>query len=343
MLPDRNASLILIVDDNPVNLEVLSDLLELQGYEVASASDGAMALERVSYEPPDLILLDALMPGVDGFETCRRLKENEATREIPIIFLTAIASSEQKIRALRLGAADYLVKPFEEEEVTLRVQNHLALLHATRALREKNAELTRQMEERARAEATRMTLTLSLEQSAEALREAKEQLERQLADREEAELARAELTDQIIALQTKRLRDLAAPLIPITDWLMVVPLIGEIDDARADQALENTLAGVTARGAETVILDITGVPWVDGAIAAKLLRGAHALRLIGARALLTGIRPEVAKALVELDVDMTRVATFGTLQHGIAHAMATRQVASFNATNRGRSARRDAG
>ncbi|EYF08559.1 response regulator [Chondromyces apiculatus] len=324
------ASLILIVDDNPVNLQLLSELLEIEGYDVASASDGEMALERVRYEPPDLILLDALMPVLDGFEVCRRLKENPATRHIPVIFLTALASADQKLRGLRLGAADYLVKPFQEEEVLLRVKNHLALVVATRALREKNDELTRQMHELSRAEAQHAELTLSLERSAAALLEAKEQIERELGERVRAEEDRARLSEEIIALQTRRLRELAAPIIPITDWLVVVPLIGEIDEVRAEQAQESLLASVSEHGTEVVILDITGVPTIDADVALGFIEGARALRLVGASAMITGVSPEVARALVGIEVDMSRIPTFGTLQRGIAHAMAARQAAKAN-------------
>ena len=133
MNPNRDTSLILIADDNPVNLDVLSETLSAEGYDIAVASDGDMAIERVRVEPPDLILLDAMMPGVDGFEACKRLKDDPATRDIPVIFMTALTDVSHKLRGLRLGAVDYLVKPFEQEEVVLRVKNHLALRSATRS------------------------------------------------------------------------------------------------------------------------------------------------------------------------------------------------------------------
>lgn len=321
----RETSLILIADDNPMNLDVLSETLEREGYDIAVASDGEMTIERVRYEPPDLILLDAMMPGVDGFEACRRLKEDPETRDIPVIFMTALTDLSHKLRGLRLGAVDYLVKPFEQEEVLLRVKNHLALRSATRSLAEKNAALERQMSERAAAEAARAALTSELEHRTEELRRAKEQLERELAERQSAEAARGAMAEQIIALQAKQLHEISTPIIPITDWLVAMPLIGVMDDARAAQALEAALRGASERRAEVVIIDITGVPNVDAAVACTLLRAARALRLIGAHTVLTGIRPEVARTLVDVETDLRGVVTRGTLQSGIAYAMSARR------------------
>jgi DNA-binding response OmpR family regulator/anti-anti-sigma regulatory factor len=328
MNPNRDTSLILIADDNPVNLELLSDTLGVEGYDIAVASDGEMAIERVRLEPPDLILLDAMMPGVDGFEACKRLKNDPATSDIPVIFMTALTDVSHKLRGLRLGAVDYLVKPFEQEEVVLRVKNHLALRSATRSLAEKNAALERQMEERAAAEAARAALTSELERRTEELRGAKEHLERELAERKDSEAARAAMAEQIIALQAKQLHELSTPIIPITDWLVVMPLIGVMDDARAAQALETALRGASERRAEIVIIDITGVPTIDAAVASALLRAARALRLIGARTVLTGIRPEVARTLANINMDPSGIVTRGTLQGGIAHAMSARHASS---------------
>src|SRR3712207_4995031 len=94
---------ILIVDDTPTNLNVLLDLLEADGFKVVIAEDGERAIALAEYAPPDLILLDILMPGIDGFETCRRLKINPSTQEIPIIFLTAVSDNVDKVKGLNLG------------------------------------------------------------------------------------------------------------------------------------------------------------------------------------------------------------------------------------------------
>ncbi|HLO68064.1 MAG TPA: response regulator [Holophaga sp.] len=121
---------ILIVDDLPKNLQVLALLLDKAGHRVSMAMDGAQALAMVEAEPPDLILLDVMMPGLDGLETCRRLKAKEATREIPVIFLTAKAELEDLQEGFSLGAVDYVTKPFRGGELLARVATHVALKRA---------------------------------------------------------------------------------------------------------------------------------------------------------------------------------------------------------------------
>ena len=119
---------ILIVDDNPNNLEVLAHILTDVGYQVSVAIDGETAIEQVEYHPPEIILLDIMMPpGIDGFETCRRLKANPLTCEIPIIFLSALSDSHNKVNGLSVGAVDYISKPFQSEEVLARIRIHLKL------------------------------------------------------------------------------------------------------------------------------------------------------------------------------------------------------------------------
>jgi CheY-like chemotaxis protein/DNA-binding CsgD family transcriptional regulator len=117
---------VMIVDDVPANLALLSDALENAGYRVLVATDGASALEQLRYADPDVILMDAVMPGMDGFETCRHLKANPATRSIPIIFMTGLGELDDLLRGFREGAVDYLVKPIRHEEVLARVEAHLA-------------------------------------------------------------------------------------------------------------------------------------------------------------------------------------------------------------------------
>jgi len=117
---------VMIVDDAPANLALLSDALDDAGYRVLVATDGPSALEQLNYVTPDVILLDGMMPGMDGFETCRRMKENPATRAIPIIFMTALGELEDLLRGFDEGAIDYIVKPFRNEEVLARIGAHLA-------------------------------------------------------------------------------------------------------------------------------------------------------------------------------------------------------------------------
>lgn len=142
MVSDLERGVVLIVDDTATNLEVLSDTLAAAHFTVAIALDGESALEQTQYKPPDLILLDVLMPGIDGFETCRRLKADPRTRDIPVIFMTAVSETDNKIKGLSLGAVDYITKPFQREEVLARVKVHLKLYRLTRTLEQKVAERT---------------------------------------------------------------------------------------------------------------------------------------------------------------------------------------------------------
>lgn len=145
---------ILLVDDNPTNLEVLSETLTEAGLQVAVAVDGLSALEQVHYHPPALILLDIMMPELDGFETCKRLRDNPATCDIPVIFMTALADTDNKVRGFSLGAVDYITKPFHQEEVLARVKIQLKLRHLTKTLEKQNHRLRQEIEQRQQAEAS---------------------------------------------------------------------------------------------------------------------------------------------------------------------------------------------
>ncbi len=140
--------IILIVDDMPANLGVLSDVLDDAGFEVWIAQSGQVALDRVNFALPDLILLDVMMPELDGFETCRRLKGDPKTAAIPVIFMTALSESESKVRGLNLGAVDYITKPFQQDEVLARVRLHLRLQSLTKTLADRNQDLEVRVAER---------------------------------------------------------------------------------------------------------------------------------------------------------------------------------------------------
>ena len=142
MNPGRTA-LIMMVDDTPANLSVLSDLLSARGFKISVAEDGESALEQLQYVQPDLILLDVLMPHLDGFTTCQRLKERPETRDIPVIFMTALTDTVEKVKGFELGAVDYITKPFQQEEVLARVSAHLALQQLKARLKESEARLER--------------------------------------------------------------------------------------------------------------------------------------------------------------------------------------------------------
>jgi putative two-component system response regulator len=138
---------ILVVDDTPQNLAVMRDLLEGQ-YQVKLAPSGARALKIAAASPPDLILLDVMMPDMDGYEVCRRLKADPATHEIPVIFLTARGESGDQYRGLELGAVDYIIKPISPPIVEARLRNHLRLKAATDALRDHNTLLESEVAQR---------------------------------------------------------------------------------------------------------------------------------------------------------------------------------------------------
>jgi DNA-binding response OmpR family regulator len=132
---------ILVVDDTPTALRVLTDILAAEGYEVRPASSGELALAAVALKPPELILLDIRMPGMDGYEVCRRLKSREEGRDISIIFISALTEVEERVEGFRLGAVDFVTKPFQSEELLARVRTHLELRRLNSALKRQAAEL----------------------------------------------------------------------------------------------------------------------------------------------------------------------------------------------------------
>jgi PAS domain S-box-containing protein len=143
---------ILIVDDAPANLSVLFEALEAEGYKVLVAPDGESALRGVAQEKPSLVLLDIMMPGINGIETCRRLKADEATREIPVIFMTALSDTHEETKGLEAGAVDYITKPFHVETVMARVKNHLRIQKMQHRLQEQNLQLQQAIATRKEAE-----------------------------------------------------------------------------------------------------------------------------------------------------------------------------------------------
>lgn len=133
---------ILMVDDNPINLMELSELLNDAGFEVLCAETGEIALEQAAAKQPDLILLDVLMPGLDGFSVCEKLKESPSTQDIPVLFMTALTDTSDKVKGFHLGAVDYITKPFQYEEVIARVHTHLTLQKLKLELLEKEQRLS---------------------------------------------------------------------------------------------------------------------------------------------------------------------------------------------------------
>ncbi len=148
----EDLSRILVVDDSPETLMLLTDILTNNGYNVLTASNGHTALKLVEAEPPELVLLDAKMPDMDGYEVCHKLKSAEHSCRIPVIFISGLYDAASKIKGFNAGGVDYITKPFQLEEVLARIETHLALSHLQRHTEEQNIQLQREITERERAE-----------------------------------------------------------------------------------------------------------------------------------------------------------------------------------------------
>ncbi|MBD1912841.1 MULTISPECIES: GAF domain-containing protein [unclassified Leptolyngbya] len=196
--PEATKGNILIVDDALDNLNLLYATLTQQGYGVRKAINGSMALMGVQAAPPDLILLDIRMPDMDGYEVCQLLKASEETRDIPIIFLSALDEPLDKVQAFSLGAADYITKPFQTEEVLARIENQLALQAAKAEIRRFNAELEQRVQQRtAQLEAANQELQREIRE-----RQRAEETLRQQAEQKQLVTAIAQHIRQSLDLDT---------------------------------------------------------------------------------------------------------------------------------------------
>ncbi|MEG4504772.1 EAL domain-containing protein [Microcoleus sp. F6_B4] len=200
------SSTILVVDDVPANLGILADFLSEASFEVLVAQDGESAIQKVNYVIPDLILLDIMMPGIDGFETYKRLKENPLYSQIPVIFITALSETDNVVKGLSLGAVDYIIKPFQKEEVLARIKTHLDLRHLTQTIEAKNQHLLQEIAEHAKARADLKQLNQELEIR---VKERTAELSRTLQDlyRSQAQLEHNAFHDSLTGL-------------PNRDWLI---------------------------------------------------------------------------------------------------------------------------
>ena len=158
---------ILIVDDTPLNLGLLSQALTVRGYKVRTVTNGPQALKVTQVDPPDLILLDIMMPEMDGFMVCEQLKADARTRDIPVIFISALDETLDKVKAFTTGGVDYITRPFQPQEMLARVKTHLALRNMQKRLEAQNRQLEREIAERKRAEEA---LALAHDQALEASR-----------------------------------------------------------------------------------------------------------------------------------------------------------------------------
>ncbi len=186
-LKDHN---ILIVDDNPTNLAVIVDYLEDSGLTILVSQDGESSLRRAKYAKPGIILLDVLMPGIDGYETCQRLKTDPETKDIPVIFMTALSSRENKVKGFSVGAVDYVTKPIQPEEVLARIKLHLQLRYMTQTLARQNELLTEEIGQRKIVEARLHKINARLQQEVrdrlvaeKALSQLNEELEKRVEQR----------------------------------------------------------------------------------------------------------------------------------------------------------------
>ena len=228
------------------------------------------------------------------------------------------AFTQERVELLRLLAAQAAIA-MENARLYADVQR------ASQDLRRANENLESQVDQRTeelRAATSRLySVNDSLTQRSEELRQANQLLQNELGERERAERARAALQEQIINVQKARLSEMSSPIIPITDHIMIMPLIGSMDSARAEQVLSTALDGAQRSGAQVVILDITGMTQMDKSVAETLVNTARALGLLGAHAVLTGIRAGFAQLMVTLGVELGTLVTRGTLQSGIAYAL----------------------
>ncbi len=158
---------VLVIDDNPTNLGLLSNYLKSTGYKVLSARDGESGLEKAQTLQPDIILLDIMLPGIDGFTACRHLKENPDTQDIPVIFMTALSDAKDKLQGFQVGGVDYVTKPLQYEEVIARVGTHLNIRNLTRNLQTQNNHLQATMSELQAVNQTLSKRNIQLEASSE--------------------------------------------------------------------------------------------------------------------------------------------------------------------------------
>ena len=198
---DPKAYKILVVDDNATNLAVIVDFLEEQSFTTLISKDGESCLKRAQYAQPDIILLDILMPGIDGYETCRRLKTNPQTVNIPVIFMTALSRTQDKVLGFEAGAVDYVTKPIQPQEVFARIKLHLRLCSLTTNLTQRNQLLKTEVDRRQQVEQQLQTLNedleLKVEQRTLELKKINQDLQREVQERQKEVFERQKAEKQV--------------------------------------------------------------------------------------------------------------------------------------------------
>ncbi|MCP4715425.1 MAG: response regulator, partial [Deltaproteobacteria bacterium] len=240
---DMPEYVILVVDDNPTNLKVITDYLDEHNFEIITARDGEGGLERAQFVQPDLILLDIVLPGIDGFEVCRRLKANQATKDIPVIFMTVLTEAKHRRQGFQVGAVDYITKPFQKEEILVRIAG-LRLQELTEHLEQKVQERTRE------------------------LTAANQQLEQEVAERKRAEKALLKVNralkmisecNQVMlhaAEEPVLLHDICQNIVTIGGYRLAWVGLVEHDEAK-------TVRPVAQAGYEQGYLDTMNLTWAD--------------------------------------------------------------------------------
>jgi two-component system sensor histidine kinase/response regulator len=255
---------ILIVDDTPANLRLLSGMLADQGYKVRSVISGQMALTATQAAPPDLILLDIRMPDMSGYDVCERLKSHADTRDIPIIFISALDDTEDKVKAFNVGGVDYVTKPFQLEEVLARVETHLALRNLQRSLQQEISERDKLIAE---LDAYAHTVAHDL----------KNPLGTLIGFSSMLETSYAELSDEQLLLCVNTIAKSARKMTNIIEELLLMASVRKMDDVQtkpldmatvAAEALARLADMIVEHRAEVITAEVWPValgysPWVE--------------------------------------------------------------------------------
>jgi GAF domain-containing protein len=290
---------------------------------------GSLIVEAMIAHDPDLVRVDLNEP-VEGSERLSTsiIQYVARTRETVVLGDASLVSrfaADRYIQANkpksvlclalmhqgRLTGVLYLENNLAQNVFTSDQVELLRMLSSHAAISVQNALLYANVER----------ITAELRSSNDELNMLNRRLQTELSERERAERERAALQEEVIRFQEARLAEQSTPLIPITDQIMVMPIIGTVDEPRARRVIETALHGAQTHRAQVVILDITGMKQVDTGAADSLIQTAKALRLLGTHVVLTGIRPEIAQTLIGLNVDLSAIVTRGTLQSGIAYAL----------------------
>ncbi len=250
MTANKGNTNILIVDDEPTNIKVLMSVLMKQGYEVRTALNGRLAIASAAKRIPDLILLDVRMPEMDGFEVCRRLKANERMHLVPIIFISALGETQDIVKGLKIGGADYITKPFRIEEVLARVETHLSI----QALQK---QLQGEIEERKRAEKDLQELNARLEQR---VAERTASLYAQTAELSKAKEAAEAASVAKSKFLSKMSHELRTPLNPIMGYAQILKKQKNLTDKQKEQL---QIVSESAKNLATMVSDILELARID--------------------------------------------------------------------------------